>query len=90
MMNLFTTYKKYNQSNIWIEQFKVREDKKQYVQSIVLSQVHDKENSVVYSAAEQVVFTRADIGHNREETEKIQQIYHELEDAPVIPVYAFA
>ena len=85
---MFQFLTKYNQGDLWIERFKAREEKKQVFLAPVevQTQVEHTEESCI----PQVVFTREDSGHTGAEAQKIQELYHDLDDAPRMPVYAFA
>lgn len=78
-MKLFNN--KYNQSQIWLKAFKIREDKKQILQEVEKTEIKIQELKTLNQ--QQVVFTYADKGHNEEEAKKIQGLYAELQGAYV-------
>lgn len=80
--------KKYHEANLWLEHAYVREEKKQALETTTAASetVYPTSDSVVIQP--QVVFSQYDVGHNEEETNRIQELYHELDDAPFLPTFA--
>jgi len=77
-MNQVKNYlKKYHDANLWMEGMTLREAKKQVltVESINAT-IPTISESALHQA--QVVFSHYDVGHNEEETNKIQELYKEL------------
>lgn len=95
-MNFFkNNNKNYRQADLWLEAFAIREEQKKALQlqqitqsqedcSVELSEIRNDE----IKQHPQVIFSKADGGHNNEEASKIQQIYAELEDLPLSPIFA--
>lgn len=69
--------KKYHDANLWIGEEVIREDKKRAIETeeIVHETVAVTKHVAQYPYT---VFSHADVGHDKEETNKIQQLYKEL------------
>ncbi len=81
--------KKYRQANLWSAAMQLREEQKKVIQ---MNNVTEDNNQFVEQQAEMlrsqhVVFAKA---HNEDEAQKMQQIYAELENVPLLPVLAIA
>lgn len=85
-MKLFSH--KYNQSQLWLENAKVREAKKELVQVVVQPKEVLQANYGFLENKAEVIFTNNDKGHNQEETNKIQKIYEELKYLSWAPEFA--
>jgi hypothetical protein len=77
--------KKYHEANLWLELSYVREEKKQALQSTTEAQTGFEPVSETILHQPQVVFTHYDVGHNQEETNRIQELYNELDRLPLLP-----
>lgn len=85
-MKLFNT--KYNQAELWMNMQFTRESKKQVIQPDTELYEEIARNVSGYKLHSQTVFSRSDLGHNPDEAQKIKQIYDELGDIPLAPVFA--
>lgn len=87
-MNFFNQNKNYKEANLWMESLRVREEQKQNVQTNTVPTESVLAQQVPTAQVNRTIFTQADRGHNQEETNKIQQLYKDLGDLPVIPTFA--
>jgi hypothetical protein len=80
--------KKFRDANNWIALANVREEQKLALQTIVQPQESLQVQPMV-SSTEHIIFSRDDVGHNTEETHKIEEIYTELDNVSFFPRLAF-
>jgi|GEM_PF-4989601 len=89
MNKFFKNYNKYGQAVLWMEEAKAREVKKQALQATVEPQEEVTGTLAALSLQQpQVVFSRIDVGHSQEETSKIQKLYDDLKNLPLLPANA--
>lgn len=91
MIQTIKTYlKKYHEANLWLELSYVREEKRQALE-VTTEALTELEPEYEYAANQpQTVFTHYDAGHNQEETNRIQELYKELDRLPLMPGLAIA
>ena len=77
----------HHQAQNWLAALALRESKKRPVQEIVPSQTFVPQVNLVKP---QVVFTRYDLGHNESEAQKIRELYNELENVSLLPIFALS
>lgn len=90
MKEFFKNYGKYGQAQLWLERARARQAIKQGSGGIVTAQGGNDGRSVYVANKPQLVFSQMDLGHNPEETKKIQALYAELGDSPLLPLFATA
>lgn len=71
--------KKYKHADVWQETLQQKEEKKLALHQQVVEVQELELAPVVSNSYGQTIFHRDNLGHNGEETQKIRQIYHELE-----------
>jgi hypothetical protein len=81
--------KKYHEADLWLELAYVREEKKQALETTTEVQTGFELTGGVSVIQPHIIFSHADVGHNEEETNKIQELYRELDDIPFSPGVAF-
>ena len=78
----------YNQAQTWLNLLKARESQKQVLEAARAAQASFIANQEA-AHMPHVIFTQEDVGHTQEETQRIQELYGELEKVPLTPVFAW-